>query len=527
MAVKLKIVREILRLYGTGKSMGAVAKQLHISKSTVQKYVKRAEQAVAPHSVLMNLPDEAAQGLVAPRRRQQSGLVEPDWEAVFIAYTQNHVPLRTLWEHYVAEHGEKYTLKYSAFCNNYNKYVGKLPTELADGYLALNWSPGEYVQIDYSGDGIEIVDQNKATFTAQIFVAVLPYSGYIFAYATRDQTRDSWLDSLIMLFEHLGGVPVYLTLDNTRALVKKASKFNPVLADEFKGFCTYYGIEADAVNPYAPRQKGAVENAVKQVQKSIIKPLAEHRFFKLVELNNKLADMLKELNNRPMKMRANRSRRELVERELPLLQPLPAVPYELSLIVKHLKVRRDGCIRLNNARYSVPYQYIGKPVDVFIMPRARRLLIKEESGVLIADHLYRGMSDTGLYQKHEHLTEQHQFVLSTPEERIEHLSKCGPKTTAFCEHLRRHLAVPTLQRHLQGLYALEHEIGPEKLEECCEEALKSSTVNFEKLHAIVRANQAGDETRTSRKGNKHRVSNAKSVFRGENYFKSTDKEQSK
>ncbi|HIU37431.1 MAG TPA: hypothetical protein IAC56_04070 [Candidatus Aphodousia faecigallinarum] len=74
---------------------------------------------------------------------------------------------------------------------------------MIDGYLALEWNPGEYVQIDYSGDGVPITDIEGKTKMAQIFVAVLPYSGYIFAYATADQKRDSWLDALVMLFHHL------------------------------------------------------------------------------------------------------------------------------------------------------------------------------------------------------------------------------------------------------------------------------------------------------------------------------------
>ena len=116
----------------------------------------------------------------------------------------------------------------------------------------------------------------------------------------------------------------------------------------------YYGIVADAVNPYSPRQKGAVENAVKQVQKSIIKPLQGVRFFNIDQVNARLTPMLKELNDKPMVGRAGLSRRELAYRELPMLRDLPQPDYELSMIIKSLTVRKDGCIRLGNARYSVP-----------------------------------------------------------------------------------------------------------------------------------------------------------------------------
>lgn len=57
------------------------------------------------------------------------------------------------------------------------------------------WLPGQAVMVDYSGDGLPALIGSEHV-ELQIFVAVLPYSGYTFAYATPDQTRKSWLHSI-------------------------------------------------------------------------------------------------------------------------------------------------------------------------------------------------------------------------------------------------------------------------------------------------------------------------------------------
>ena len=242
MKLEISAVRDILRYRQLGLSYSEIANTIGCSKSSVKKYVDRAVANNAEHLVAAALSDSSLSSLLRPRQRNLHGQIDPDWQAVFLEHTQKDFSLKELWQNYVELVGEEQALKYSAFCENYRKFVKAIPEELVDGYLALEWMPGEYVQIDYSGDGIEMMDADSVVSEAQIFVAVLPFSSYIFAYATQDQSRDSWLDALVMLFRHLDGVPQYMQLDNTKSLVLKGSKYNPLLSKDFKTFCQYYGI---------------------------------------------------------------------------------------------------------------------------------------------------------------------------------------------------------------------------------------------------------------------------------------------
>lgn len=57
-------------------------------------------------------------------------------------------------------------------------------------FLSHQWSAGDCCQIDYSGDTLYLtvqIDQFRfEKRPVQIFVAVLPYSKYLFCYATKD-----------------------------------------------------------------------------------------------------------------------------------------------------------------------------------------------------------------------------------------------------------------------------------------------------------------------------------------------------
>jgi hypothetical protein len=72
--------------------------------------------------------------------------------------------------------------------------------------------------------------------------------------------------------------------------------------------------------------KGRVEGAVLIVERWILARLRNRTFFSLGALNAAIAELLEDLNNRPMR-HVGKSRRELFEEiERTALAPLPAVP---------------------------------------------------------------------------------------------------------------------------------------------------------------------------------------------------------
>jgi len=66
--------------------------------------------------------------------------------------------------------------------------------------------------LDYAGSTVPIRDPKTGdvALDAQVFVAVLGFSNYVFAEATPSQDLSSWIGSHVRCFEFLGGVPALL-----------------------------------------------------------------------------------------------------------------------------------------------------------------------------------------------------------------------------------------------------------------------------------------------------------------------------
>jgi len=79
--------------------------------------------------------------------------------------------------------------------------------------------------------------------------------------------------------------------------------------------------------PARPRDKAVVEVAVQIAERWILARLRHETFFTLAALNARIAELLEDLNTRPMR-RYGASRRQLFERlDQPALRPLPAEPF--------------------------------------------------------------------------------------------------------------------------------------------------------------------------------------------------------
>jgi hypothetical protein len=79
-----------------------------------------------------------------------------------------------------------------------------------------------------------------------------------------------------------------------------------------------------------PRDKAKVEVAVLVVERWILARLRNRRFFSLAELNQAIAELVSDLNARPMR-HLGVSRRDLfVALDRPALKTLPAEPYEYA-----------------------------------------------------------------------------------------------------------------------------------------------------------------------------------------------------
>ena len=184
---------------------------------------------------------------------------------------------------------------------------------------------GERLFVDYAGQTVEIVDGRTGEVrAAQVFVAAHGRLQLHLRRGDLDPDRcptGSARHTRALAF--MGGVPAQLVPDNPKVGVDRANWYEPGLNRTYLDLATHYGTAILPTRVRKPRDKAKVEVAVLVVERWILARLRHRRFFSLAELNEAIAELVADLNARPMR-RLGVSRRDLfLELDQPALKPLP------------------------------------------------------------------------------------------------------------------------------------------------------------------------------------------------------------
>ena len=142
----MRKIRDVLRLrFAAALSGRAIARSLHVSPSTVEDYVRRAEVAGLGWPVPESVDDAALERRLFPTP-PPSGTSRPlpAWSDVHQELRRKGVTLALLWQEYKATHPEG--LQYSRFCEQYRAWAGKLDVVMRQEHRA-----GERMFVDYAG----------------------------------------------------------------------------------------------------------------------------------------------------------------------------------------------------------------------------------------------------------------------------------------------------------------------------------------------------------------------------------------
>ena len=222
---------------------------------------------------------------------------------------------------------------------------------------------------------------------AEIFVAVLGASSFIYAEASWTQGLPDWIGVHVNALAAIGGVPRQIVSDNLKAGITKACFFEPMVNRTYADMAAHYGTAIIPARPYKPRDKAKVEVGVQVVQRWILARLRNQRFFSLAELNAAIRALVADINDRPMRGWGT-TRRALFEKfDQPALLPSPSAAYEYA-DWKRCRVSLDYHIEVGRHFYSVPFQLIRQEVEARITTNTVEIFHR---GKLVAAHV-RGAS---------------------------------------------------------------------------------------------------------------------------------------
>jgi len=506
--LSMRKMEEILRLkYEMGLTHREIACSCGGSASTVSTYITHAKAVGLSWPLPEGLSGEELEALLYPARQGSSEkqIPQPNWPKVHKEYRRKHVTLSLLWIEYRQEHPNGYG--YSQFCSLYNEWKERLEPVMRQTH-----QPGEKLFIDYAGQTVPIVDRETGEVTAvQIFVAVMGASNYTYAEAHATQSLPNWIGAHVRTLKFLGGSPEVLVPDNLKAGVKSPHLYEPDINPTYQEFARHYGIAVVPTRSRKPKDKAKVEVGVQVVERWILARLRDRTFFSIGELNQAIAALLSELNDRTMK-HLEQSRRELfVELDQPVLRPLPQQPYEYAHW-KKARVHPDYHVQYDKHYYSVPHTLIGKEVEVRATEKAIEIYHRHQRQASHVRSYARGRHTT----QRDHMPPAHQYVDGWSPERFERWAgQIGPQTQEIITTALNSRAHPQqAYRSCMGILKLAKQYGDDRLEAACRCALQANIHTYKGLKNILKNNM----DRLEREDPPATTLPAHANIRGEGYY---------
>lgn len=472
--------REILRhILDLELSYEVTEQSLRVSHGQVCRTLRKVRDRGLGWADVAPLSDDELEALLyGPRPASAPSVPLPDWPTVDAERRRPGVTLLLLHEEYKAQHPEG--LGYSQFCDHYSRFQKKRPLLMRQQYVA-----GDRLLIDYSGKKPSYIDpQTGERIPCELFVAVLGASNLTYAEATATQRRDDFLRSHLRAHAYVGGVARLWTPDNLKSAVTRACPYEPTLQRDYEELATHYGAAVLPARPRKPRDKAKVEVGVQIVQRWILGRLRNVRCFSLAELNQHIARLLEELNDRPMRV-YGKSRRALFEQiERPHLRPLPAHPFVLCQ-TKDARVHIDYHVAFDGHFYSVPHALIGAPVRIRATDSTVEIYHKTER---VASHL-RSAKRGGYTTVPEHMPKAHQKQRDwSPGRLLNWAATVGPHTASLCH------AILESRRHPEhgyksclGLLRLGRRYPSERIEAACARAHAAGARSYQSVKTILEA----------------------------------------
>lgn len=469
-------IREILRQkWCQGRRHRQIAGALGVSTGMVGKIVSRADAEGLQWADIEALDDvELERRLYVRARERPRQPLDCAW--LDIELRKKGVTLQLLHVEYLEQQPDGY--RYTQFCEYYRRWKKARALVMRQVHRA-----GEKLFVDYSGDGPEIVNPRTGeVIRCELFVAVLGASNYTYAEATLTQQSPDWIASNSRTLEFLGGVPEVVVPDQLRSAVSKPGRYEPQVQRTYHDWSRHYGTTIIPARPYKPRDKAKAEAGVLVVQRWILARLRHHTFFALHELNQRIRELVGELNARPMK-RYGASRRELFDRlDRPALGPLPAARFEYADWRK-ARVNIDYHVQVDEHFYSAPSALAHEQLDVRL---TRDTVELEHRGRRIAAH--RRSRERGAYTTNpEHMPSSHRKHAEwSPSRLIAWGESVGPQTARFIELLLANRPHPEQgYRSCLGTMRLAKTYGKERLEAACARAVLVQARSYRHVKSIL------------------------------------------
>ena len=321
----------ILQLHAQGVSKREIARVLNLSRGTVRKVLRSHFTAV---------PTLTRAEKAEPYRQQILGLID----------TCKGNLVRVQEELAVCGAQLSYSTL-TAFCRRHG--INQVPVVPAGHY---DFPPGQELQHDTSPHEVLLAGKRRKVQTAS---AVLCYSRLLFFQMYPTFQRFDCKVFLTEALRYFGGVPQRVMIDNTHVVVLRGCGREMVPVAEMAAFAERFGFRFVAHERGDANRSARVERPFWFIERNF---LAGRTFTSWQDLNQQARQWCDKVNA-TYKKHLRAVPRELFVLERRALRPLPVWVPEVYRLQERM-VDIEGYVALHSNRYSVPWAWIGRRVEV-------------------------------------------------------------------------------------------------------------------------------------------------------------------
>lgn len=474
-------VKEILVQWDGGAGISAIARALDYTRPTVRKYVLAGKEAGLVRGGQRRREagwQQLAQSVVeqvAASRLPSEASAEVARFHTYVGERLDQVRLSVLYQRLRDEQELK------ASWGTFYRYVrrhwpeqGKPPARVT--VRLDDPPPGEEAQVDFLYAGRWFDPGEKRERRLYAFLMTLSHSRHEFLYPVLGEDSAAWLEAHVAAFTFFGGAPKRLVPDNLSAGILRPDLYDPRVNRAYGELARYYGCIIDPSRVRHPKDKPKVERGVGYARESFFRG---RDFPSLREMRQAAALWCLDVAGRRTHGTTGEPPLEaFLAREQGALLPLPPRPWE-PVAWTEAKVHPDCHLQAAGARYSVPYRYVGKRLEVRLGGKTVEIY---DGASLITTHIRR---ERGRETRLEHYPEAGQaFLRASPQACLSKAQGLGPVTYALVQERLKVHALHNL-REVQAILRLAERFEPARLERACQRALDAGDPHYRTVRGIL------------------------------------------
>jgi len=479
-------VLDVLMRVHRGESRVAIRRTTGRRRKTIRRYVEKAEElgwkagedepdealATAVLELIRpgpkdDLPGETEQ-LLLPHKKQLKDWLKTDQPSRRgLTLTKTHILLqrRGVSVTYISLY--RYAVKHLGFGRK------RSTVRMADV------DPGELAEVDFGRLGMVPDPETGKKRLLHALIVTLVFSRHQYVHTTHSQKLSDLIQGLEDAWAFFDGVTDRVVIDNLKAAVVKADRYEPVFQRTFNEYAKYRDFVIDAAIVQHPTGKPHVERQVPYVRENFFK--GEH-FLSRDHVQREVIHWC--MTTAGTRIHGTTRKRPLAQFETlekPALDPLDKPPFDTPRWGEP-SVHPDYHIRFHYALYSVPHPHKGKKTLVRGDSKLVRIYVH---GQLVKIHPTQPPGGRSTDYA-DYPPEKSAYAMRDANYQIRKARELGENIGLFTESLLSGTYPWTKLRQAQKLLRLADKYGNTRVDDACHRALRFDVINVHRVERIVK-----------------------------------------